>query len=86
MYPGSRLGVRIYKDIIGEWRWTIYAGNGKALAVSSEGYHNKRDCEHALGLLGYADNFVDFVADLIADLIIERYLRRTAVKALLNTL
>lgn len=82
MYPSARLGVRVYKDIIGEWRWTIYAGNGKALAVSSEGYHNKRDCGHALGLLGYADNFVDFVAELIID----RYLRRTAVKALLNIL
>ena len=40
MYPSARLGVRVYPDNAGEWRWTIYAGNGKALAVSSEGYHN----------------------------------------------
>ena len=34
----------IYQDKRGEWRWRLKAANGKILAMSSEGYWNKRDC------------------------------------------
>jgi len=35
----------VYQDKRGEWRWRLRAANGKILAVSSEGYVNKDDCE-----------------------------------------
>jgi uncharacterized protein YegP (UPF0339 family) len=31
-------------DKANEWRWSIVAGNGETIAVSSEGYHNYADC------------------------------------------
>lgn len=40
-----------YKDNKGEWRWWLNASNGKTLAVSSEGYHNKQDCLDAITLV-----------------------------------
>jgi uncharacterized protein YegP (UPF0339 family) len=40
--------VDIYQDASGEWRWRVMADNGKIVADSSEGYHNKRDCIHGL--------------------------------------
>lgn len=42
--------VDMYVDTKGEWRWTITAGNGEPIAVSSEGYRDKRDCDHSLTL------------------------------------
>ena len=33
-----------------QWRWRFIAANGKKVA-SGEGYHNKDDCLHAIGLL-----------------------------------
>jgi uncharacterized protein len=36
--------LHIYKDKRGEWRWTLFAGNGKKLANSGEGYTRKRRC------------------------------------------
>ncbi len=39
------------KDSKGEWRWVYYARNGEEIAVSSEGYKNRSDCEHAIGLV-----------------------------------
>ncbi|WP_016701649.1 YegP family protein [Pseudomonas chlororaphis] len=41
----------IYKDTAAEWRWRFTAKNGKTIAVSSEGYNNLVDCEHAVGLM-----------------------------------
>ena len=40
--------VKPYKDSAGEYRWTLYADNGEALAVSSEGYSTKSSLERAL--------------------------------------
>ncbi len=40
-----------YKDNLQEWRWRFIATNGNAIAVSSEGYHNKSDCEHSISLV-----------------------------------
>jgi uncharacterized protein len=44
------------KDNRGEWRWTYYARNGEEIAVSSEGYVNRSDCEHAIGLVKNSSN------------------------------
>jgi len=41
----------VYKDIKGEFRWRFVATNGKIIAVSSEGYTAKKDCEHGIDLL-----------------------------------
>lgn len=41
----------VYKDNRGEWRWKFKASNGKIIAVSSEGYINKQDCEHAIEIV-----------------------------------
>jgi uncharacterized protein YegP (UPF0339 family) len=34
-----------------EWRWRFQASNSKIIADSSEGYVNKRDCEHGIELV-----------------------------------
>ncbi len=34
-----------YKDAAGEWRWRCTASNGEIVGASTEGYHNKSDCE-----------------------------------------
>lgn len=41
----------IYKDSQNYWRWTLYAANNEAIAVSSESYWNKSDCLHAISLV-----------------------------------
>lgn len=35
----------IYKDSADEWRWKRTASNGRIVGASSEGYHNRSDCE-----------------------------------------
>jgi uncharacterized protein YegP (UPF0339 family) len=39
------------KDASSQWYWIYYASNGRAIARSSESYHNKADCESSIGLL-----------------------------------
>lgn len=34
---------QIYLDEDGEWRWRLFAANGKILGDSGEGYKNKAD-------------------------------------------
>ena len=46
----------IYQDSIGEWRWRLWSSNYKIIAVSSEGYVNKRDCEYSITLVKSAWN------------------------------
>jgi uncharacterized protein len=41
----------MYKDTKGEWRWTYEASNGKTIAVSSEGYKNRADCQRGIDLM-----------------------------------
>jgi uncharacterized protein YegP (UPF0339 family) len=41
----------MYKDSKGEWRWTYEASNYKTIAVSSEGYKNKQDCERSIEIM-----------------------------------
>jgi uncharacterized protein YegP (UPF0339 family) len=40
-----------YKDAKGEWRWRLKAANGLIIAVSSEGYSSKANCEAAIALV-----------------------------------
>ena len=41
----------IYTDSAQEWRWFLFSSNNKKLADSGEGYKNKADCLHAIGLI-----------------------------------
>lgn len=41
----------VYRDARNEWRWTLYASNGRKIADSGEGYHNKADCLHGITLV-----------------------------------
>ena len=41
----------IYRDIKGLWRWTYEASNGKTIAVSSESYFNKSDCQRGIDIM-----------------------------------
>lgn len=41
----------IYKDAGGQYRWRFTASNGKIIAVSSESYVNKSDCQAAIALV-----------------------------------
>lgn len=41
----------MYKDNRGEWRWTYHARNGEAIAVSSEGYNKRVDCERSIEIM-----------------------------------
>lgn len=42
---------RLYKDDAGEWRWTYHAVNGRAIADSGEGYRDKDDALHGIGIM-----------------------------------
>lgn len=35
----------------GRWRWRLRAPNGRSIAVSGEGYHNKADALSAIDLV-----------------------------------
>ena len=41
----------LYKDNSGEWRWTYNASNAKTIAVSSEGYVRRVDCERSIEIM-----------------------------------
>jgi uncharacterized protein len=36
--------VVFYEDNQKQWRWRLLADNGRIVADSSEGYHNRSDC------------------------------------------
>jgi uncharacterized protein YegP (UPF0339 family) len=40
-----------YVDSQRQWRWRIFAANGRILADSGEGYRNEADCNHAVLLI-----------------------------------
>lgn len=40
-----------YKAISGEWYANIVGDNGEVLFRTSEGYKDKRDCDHAIELV-----------------------------------
>lgn len=41
----------MYKDSRGEWRWTYHGRNGEEIAVSSEGYVKRADCERGIEIM-----------------------------------
>ncbi|MNF09118.1 hypothetical protein D3C80_2096990 [compost metagenome] len=45
-----------YKDTTNQWRWTYFAKNKEKIAVSSESYHNRADCTHAVNLMKGSGN------------------------------
>lgn len=45
------MSYHLYKDAAGEWRWYLQASNGRKIADSGEGYHNRSDCQHAIDLV-----------------------------------
>jgi len=46
----------IYRDTAGGWRWTYEARNGRTIAVSSEAYNRRADCEHSINLVKNSSN------------------------------
>jgi uncharacterized protein YegP (UPF0339 family) len=42
---------KIYLDSQRQYRWRFTASNGKIIAVSSESYVRKTDCEHSIALI-----------------------------------
>jgi uncharacterized protein YegP (UPF0339 family) len=40
-----------YGDQANPWRWTYYAANGEAIAVSSESYVREEACEGSIQLV-----------------------------------
>lgn len=47
----ARRTFQVYEDAKGEWRWRLVAGNERIIAVSGEGYRDKRDCLHGIELV-----------------------------------
>lgn len=45
------LSFEVYQDAKEEFRWRLKAGNGKIIAVSSEGYKAKADCVKGIELV-----------------------------------
>ena len=41
----------MYKDKKSEWRWSYEASNGLTIAVSSEGYKKRADCERSIAIM-----------------------------------
>lgn len=42
-----------YSDNAGEWRWRHFAGNGKIIGASTEGFSSKQACINNAKLNGY---------------------------------
>lgn len=41
----------MYRDNKKEWRWRYDARNGETIAVSSEGYINRADCQRGINIM-----------------------------------
>ncbi len=52
----ASLAFYMYRDSLNHWRWYLLAGNNRKIANSGEGYHNKADCQWAIGLVKGAYN------------------------------
>ena len=44
----AQFGFHLYKDKLNQYRWYFEAANGRKLADSGEGYHNRQDCIDAM--------------------------------------
>ena len=45
----------IYRDVNGQFRWRLIAGDSKRIAASGESYRNLVDCEDAINLVAATD-------------------------------
>jgi uncharacterized protein YegP (UPF0339 family) len=60
-----------------QWRWALFAANGRKLANSGEGYRNHDDCIHALSLVARsADSTISYSDRAARRLDLQRRLRR----------
>ena len=56
----------MYRDNQNKWRWTYEASNGKTIAVSSESYNRRADCQRGIEIMqGSANAEVWMPADLV---------------------
>lgn len=55
--PADSPWFETYTDARREWRWTLYATNGQAIAVSSEGYKRRVDCLRGIEILQCPPHF-----------------------------
>jgi uncharacterized protein len=46
----------MYRDNQNKWRWTYEASNGKTIAVSSESYDRRADCERGIEIMQASTN------------------------------
>ena len=46
-----KMRYELYRDRSSQWRWRLWSINNRIIADSGEGYINKRDCIHAIGLV-----------------------------------
>lgn len=46
----------VYRDSSLQWRWRLYASNGRIIADSGEGYVNKVDCYAGIALVKQCAN------------------------------
>ncbi|MDR7221267.1 DUF1508 domain-containing protein [Aminobacter aminovorans] len=46
----------MYKDTQKLWRWRYDASNAKTIAVSSESYHNRADCQRGIDIMKASQN------------------------------
>lgn len=51
----NRTNWQFYADTSGKWRWRAKDVNGNVLAVSSQGYMDKRDAEICAKRFGWTD-------------------------------
>jgi uncharacterized protein len=53
----------MYKDNQKLWRWSYEASNGKTIAVSSESYHNRSDCDRSIQIMKQSSNSLVWMPD-----------------------
>jgi uncharacterized protein YegP (UPF0339 family) len=41
----------VYRDSASQWRWRFISSNGRIIAVSSESYINRTDCESGITII-----------------------------------
>jgi uncharacterized protein len=51
----------LYTDANNQYRWYLQADNGKKIANSGEGYHNRNDCIDAVYLVMDTNRNTSFV-------------------------
>jgi uncharacterized protein YegP (UPF0339 family) len=47
----TKLKFETFEDRAKQYRWHLKASNGQIIAISGQGYKDKRDCEHAIDVI-----------------------------------